>query len=486
LGTRHRFAHLTWRDLLIGLVSIGVLLRVVGLFTGFVAADASVYAVMGESLLTSGEFIVPLGEWYSDNWAPAYSHHYSPAYPTFLAPFLAAAGLTSFAVRFAAFVSAILLLVVAYLTTRSLYGTDKALLVTAVVAVDPVLVASAAVGYSEGFLTLFFVLTMWAILKSLKDERYMLLAGLFAGIAYLTKGVLGWFFLIAGIAGLAWRFHYLRWRVFRQVHYLAAIAIFGGFVALWSLRNLVRFWDGSAVSLLTAWQSSAYFAGATNEALHSPGDLLFILAVRIPLYAGLFLFLGAWWLKELRGSLTLSDEHNSGLWLSVALVYLLAWLISGVLWIHERGPIFWLDQTRYVVMGNVVILWLVVKDASIQGRIFRRKYVAMVAVLLTVAVLVLVQPASGAAQGFRVLRERVGPGDVVAIDGYFRYEVVLNVGVGPRYIRYEPGVDADFIFTANLSRTFTGYVLLTTRTTGASGLGFLLPSEVAVWQRSPA
>src|SRR6267143_1686047 len=137
----------------------------------------------------------------------------------------------------------------------------------------------------------------------------MMLAGIFAGITYLTKGVMGWFFIVGGLAGLAWRFYYMRWKVFSDRYYLVAIGIFGAFVGFWSARNLALFWDGSTKGALTAWQSSAFFAAASQTALSHPADLAFILVARIPLFVALFLLTGAAWLPELRKLPKISDEH---------------------------------------------------------------------------------------------------------------------------------------------------------------------------------
>jgi len=475
---------LSWRNFLTGLIVLGVGLRIVGLFTGAVPSDAATYGVMAKSYLEADEFVMPLGDWWSPNWSPEYSHHYSPAYPIYLAPFVAIGGLAPLAIKVAGFASSLLMVAVAFWTTRDLYGREKAILVAAAVSVDPVLIATGSVGYSEDLLTVFFVLTIWAILKSLSDPRYIVLAGLFAGLAYLTKGIMGWFFLIAGIAGLAWRFHYIRWRVFKDRYYIAAILIFGAFVGAWAGRNLARFWDGSAVELLTAWQSSGYFARATSEAAADPLALAYVLALRIPFYAGVFLFFGAYWIRELRATPKISDEHYSGLWLAVGLTYFLAWLLSGILWIHERNPIFWIDQIRYVVMANVVILWLVVKDGRIQAAAFRKKYAAMVAVFLVTAVLLLAQPKPGAFSAYDLLRQTSDPGDIIAIDGLLRYEVLVNVGADRTYVEYVPNVTADYIITRVLSASFAGFALLGVGRTANPILGVVPSFDAAVWVRA--
>jgi len=473
----------TMRRALLGVVALGLTLRGLAFLTSRVSSDASSFGVMAVSLLARGEFVMPLGEYWSDSWAPTYSHHYSPGYPVFLVPFVAIGGFTPWAIKAAGLVSGVLALLTVGWTTRDLYGPDRALVVTAVAAVDPILVKSAGIGYSENLLVAFFILTIWAILKSLSRERFIVLAGLFAGLAFLTKGVMGWFFLVAGFAGLAWRFHFMRWRVFRQTYYLLAIAVFGAFVLLWSFRNLSHFWDGSVAGLLTAWQSSAYFSTAFDESLARPGDLAFILLARIPLYIGFFLFFGGFWARDLRRAPKITDEHYSGLWLAVGLTYVLAWIIAGILWVHERNPVFWVDQLRYVAVGTVPLFWLVVKDADLGSVAFRRKLAATLVVLLAVAVLGVSQPAPGVYTVYDALNERVAPGDVVAVDGLLRYEVMLYVGGDVAYVPYAPGVPADFVITANLSRVYPGYVLLATGVTPNTIAGLVPAFDGALWGR---
>ncbi|UCD92134.1 MAG: glycosyltransferase family 39 protein [Methanobacteriota archaeon] len=466
------------------IIIVGITLRVVGFLTGSVSSDAARYAVMGNSLPANGEFVMPLGEYWSENWRPVISHHYSPAYPVYLIPFVAIGGLSPWAIKFGSFLSGIFLILVVFWATRDLYGKDKALLVTAIASLDPVLILTGSIGYSENLVVLFFVLTIWAILKSLEDDRYMILAGLFAGLAYLTKSSVGWFFLIAGIAGLLWRFYYMKWKVFKNKSYIIAILIFLCFVAAWSIRNLVHFWDGSAGGLLSAWQSSELFAQATGQAFSNPVDFLYILAVRLPFYILLFLFVGVYWLKELKDTPKISDEHYSGLWLAVGLTYLLAWVISGIIWTIERNPIFWVDQIRYVVMANVIVLWLVVKDADIYKPDFRKKFAAMASVFLVVSILVIAQPKPGAFHAYDILRENASDGDVVAIDGLMRYEVMVNVGSHLTYVKYEPGVYADFIISKNLTGPFYGYNLLGIGRSGSSLVGFMPSFDAAVWGRA--
>lgn len=466
----------------VALLAVGLSSRVWALLFGDVAADGSAYATMASSFLKTGQFTMPMGEWFLSSWEPSFSHHYGPLYPLFLVPFVAVGGLNPTTVKAAAFASGLLLMVTVYLTTRSLYGARKSVLATAAVSIDPVLVLTVRSGYSENFLTVLFVLTVWAILKSLTDPRFMVLAGLFAGLTYLTKGVMGWFFILGGLGGLAWRFHFMGWNVFKDRYYLAAIAIFGSFVLGWSGRNLAHFWDGKPEGLLTAWQSSEFFSLAAQRAAAAPADLLFILAVRVPLFVGLFLLSAGVWEKELRRLPKISDEHYSGLWLAVGLTYLLAWIISGIFWTVERAPLYWIDIARYTVIAGPALLWIVLRDANIDAKAFGRKFAAMAGGFLLVLVVVLAQPQQPIFGAYAALRTEAPAGSVIAVDQLNRYEVLVNVGDNHTFVKFVPGVRADYVVTPDVDLVVPGYQRIYAGHTTPTAL---TPSyDAAVWKRA--
>ncbi|HEX9710138.1 MAG TPA: glycosyltransferase family 39 protein [Candidatus Thermoplasmatota archaeon] len=464
-----------------GVVLLGIAIRATALLGTHVPADACTYAVMADTLLRTGEFLLPSGEWFAESWAPGYSHHFGPGYPVFLAPFVALGGLNPTSILAGAFVSGLLLIATVFLATRHLYGARKAWLAAALAAVDPILVESARAGYSENFLALLFVATVWAILTSLRDGRLIVLAGLFAGMAYMTKGVMGWFFLIAGFAGLAWRLHFMGPRVLRDRYYLAAILVFGAFVAVWSARNIGHFWDGDPAGLLSAWQSSEYLHLAETTAAAHPGDLAFVMGARAPFFAGLFLLAGGMWLNRLRRLPKLSDEHYSGLWLAVGLTYLLSWIITGVLWTLERSDLFWTDPARYVAVASPIIAWLVLRDADIDTRDFRRRFVAAVALALVVLLVIVSVPRPYAFDAYDALEERAPPGSVIAVDTLNRYEVLVNVGGPYTFVKFAPNTTAGFIVTSDLGLQPPSYTRIY-----VPGDGRVAPGPtfgVAVWAR---
>src|SRR2546428_9488634 len=96
----------SWRALPWGLVVAGIALRVLAITRFSVSADAAEYAVLGRSIVEGRGMWLPWGEaWDLDTWTPGPSHLYPPAYPAYLAPFLAVIGYSPIAVQAAAFVA---------------------------------------------------------------------------------------------------------------------------------------------------------------------------------------------------------------------------------------------------------------------------------------------------------------------------------------------------------------------------------------------
>ncbi len=444
--------------LLICVIAIGVVVRISTIWTMQASSDAYVYFYMGKSFLNNGEFIMKYGDYSGYN--TIYSHHFPPLYPIYLSGFIALLGYNVFSLKVAGAISGFFPIIAGYWTTKDLYGRGKALSLAAILSVEPVSAAMGGIAFSENLVSLFFILTMWAILKSLKEERYILWAGLFAGLGYLTKSSMGWFFIIAGIAGLAWRFYYVRWKVFRDRYYLGAIGIFMGIFSIWAIRNLLRFWDGTFLGLLTQWQTSAYTAYATTYAFQHPIDLVYILLVRIPFFTVIFLVSALFWLKEIKDSDKLNEE-NSALLLSIFLVYLIAWIISSIFWVLERHPVFWLLHTRYIILSFVPLFWLVFKPHEFSSRKFRFKLGGTLAIAMVLLILVCT-PLVFSQERYEVeamddLRSMVSKGDSIYVTDLQPYEVYLylydkNVNISIHFTMNEK-----FVLSGNLEKNYTGF-----------------------------
>ncbi|MEM3341192.1 MAG: glycosyltransferase family 39 protein, partial [Thermoplasmata archaeon] len=159
--------------------------------------------------------------------------------------------------------------------------------------------------YTENMVILTYSLTIWAIYKSIEEQKYIILAGVFAGIGYLTKSSMGFFFIIAGLCGFAWRFYFMRWKLFKNIYYITAVGIFALFVVSWAIRNLYHFWDGTLLGLLTQWQTSESIAEATAEAFHQPSVFLLGLFIKTVFFALLYSYMCILWVTPLKKNLVL-------------------------------------------------------------------------------------------------------------------------------------------------------------------------------------
>ncbi|HUR61222.1 MAG TPA: glycosyltransferase family 39 protein [Candidatus Thermoplasmatota archaeon] len=336
------------------LIALGALLRFVAPWQWAVGPDADRYSAMALGLERTGTFLMPWGDVYSPGTGPQPSHHFPPLYPLVLAGFFEVLGFSRDTLRVASIVLSFAALGVTYACTRDLYGHLRGLLATAVVAVSPVLVLTTDKAYSENLLLLLFVAAMWAILKAIEKPWYMVPAAVFAALGYLTKSSMGYFFVIAGLGGLAWRLHWRGVRVLRDPAYLAAIGIFGAAVAAWAWRN----WR-----LFGSWETSSHLGAAYRNALAHPLDwaLLLVFSFLFLFVLGYLVFLAVTpWLPALARTPKLATEQDSGLWLAIGLPLVLTTLIDAALWLYERD--FYFHNVRYVSFAVVPLVWLLARN----------------------------------------------------------------------------------------------------------------------------
>jgi 4-amino-4-deoxy-L-arabinose transferase-like glycosyltransferase len=355
------------------LIAFGALLRLLAPWQWAVGPDADRYSAMAYGLQHTGSFLLPWGDVYSPGTGPTPSHHFPPLYPAVLAGFFQVLGFSRDTLRVASITLALAAMAVTYLCTRNLYGHRKGLLATAVVALSPVLVLTTNKAYAENLLLLLFVGAMWGILKAIEKPWYMVPAALFAALGYLTKSSMGYFFVIAGLGGLAWRLHWRGWKVLRDPAYLTAIGIFGVAVAAWAWRN----WR-----LFGSWETSSHLSAAYQNALAHPVDwaLLLVFSFLFLFVLGYLLFMAVLpWLPALGRTPRLGSEQDSGLWLAIGLPLVLTVLIDAALWLYERD--FYFHNVRYVSFAIVPLVWLLARNV-------RPSRAAVAPVLMAFAILI--------------------------------------------------------------------------------------------------
>lgn len=438
------------------------MLRIATFPSWAIVFDGAEYAAMGRSLVQNGEFVRPYVAGVS------YYRHYGPLYPAYLALFYAVFGFSVAVTKVASLALSVLFLAVVYATTKDLLGRTKAWFVTAFVALEPMFFITSVIGYSESLVGLLLVATVWAVVKGLRNPRYLLLAGLLAGLGFLAKASVGYVFVIAGVAGLLWRFRYAGLKVFRDRWYLSGIAAFGVVAGSWSLRNIARYgWPN--------WETSAYLESVYAYGVVHPDVLGWMLAVKVPWFILIFLFYGGLFLPELRQSLRrIREEQTSALWLTVGLVFLMAWLVSSFFRMVENQPLWWHDNMRYVVVGAPVILWAALRDVTPFVHLgerrmpslwsFRQRFLILVSAFVIIGLVIVAFPTPYAhVAAIKDLQKHLRPGDVVGVDGLPVEEITLYLP-DVNIIRYSSRFNGSFVLSARTA-TYDGFVLVSSYNT---------------------
>jgi 4-amino-4-deoxy-L-arabinose transferase-like glycosyltransferase len=355
---------LTFRRFLYAIIVLGIVLRILTFWSGYMYWDSAYYIQMGRSFSEGGNFILPWGDPFSSahtGHVPEPSHHFSPLFPMYLGSIYAVLGFSLGLTRLLAILMSLLLLLVIQKTSKDLVGGDKALIMTAVFSVQPCLLMTTRDLMPENIIVMLFVLTIWAIIKAIKDDRYMVLAAIFAAASYLTKSSVGYLFIIAGVGGFAWRFLYIRWEVFKRKYYLMAIVLFLGIVAAWALRNIRTFgWPN--------WSTSPYLDQALVEGFRSPLGFFGTLVVTVPFFLAISLTFGSYWLPWIRRSLSgIKRERTSAMWLAVLLTFVISLWFSVAL-ANFEGSDEWthsLDRIRYLVIAFPPMMWAIMDEVKL-------------------------------------------------------------------------------------------------------------------------
>ncbi len=326
--------------------------------------DGLIYQQMAQSFLVNREFIIDGN----------YIHHFAPVYPLYLSIFYAVLPVhlgtqVALEIIFLLAVSAV------FLVTKKMYGLTPALITTGLIATVPIYVFSASRNYSEPLVLALYTLTVFFILESLKPgkENRIIIAGLTAALGFLTKSSIGYFFILTGAVGFLWRFHYMKWSVFRNKHYFLAIAIFLTFSGLWTARNLNLFWDGTFLNFFEAAQPSEYMQKAMAHAFTVDIADFFVESLLFIGMIGIFMSSYLWFFTDYikKAFKRMGEERLSCLLLSIALPIFLGCIISAMYFVFENYwmPDYWISyhpisQVRYLVYNLVRYCFIAIVPLS--------------------------------------------------------------------------------------------------------------------------
>jgi hypothetical protein len=326
--------------------------------------DGLLYQQMGQSFLQNHEFIIDGN----------YTQHLGPIYPMYLSLFYVFLPV-HLGTQVAVEVIFALSVIVVFAVTKKLYATSPALITTALVATVPTYLFSASRNYSEPLMLIMYTLTIYFIIESLKPKKTnrIILAGLCAGIGFLTKSGIGYFFLITGIGGFLWRFYYMKWRVFKNKNYIIAITVFLIIVLTWTARNLYLFWDGTFQNFFAASQSSDYFYNAIVYSFAKDFGSFFVQFWFFMALTSLFMLSYLWIFFDYakKAVSRIRDERTSCLLLAIALPLLLAWVIGAMYFVYENEwmadyliTYYPVSQVRYLVFTLIRYCFIVLVPLS--------------------------------------------------------------------------------------------------------------------------
>lgn len=349
----------TFNRMLIIVIVFGILLRINTFWTLPPSYDGNAYIAVGHNIPKTGEIMAPWGGDYgSGNASDLEFSRLSPVFPSYLSVFYIIFGYSIAITQIAGIILGVLTLLVIYLTSKSLFGHRKGLIVTAIMSVTWPLIMYPGMEWGDNMVIIFFVATLWAFLKGLQNSKYMILFGLFSATLILTKvhGVHFLFGIAIVIGFFLWRYRYIGTNVFKDKYYYFGSAGFLFILLGWFIRNNLR--------SIKATEQTAFSNAPSSPSI----ELLIMFALKFPylviLAAVCFLF---WW-KELKVTFKkIKNEDYNALWMFTIGFFLLIWAITALMGgvnIHDRDTVFRLNHIRYITPIYVSLMWLVAKDCD--------------------------------------------------------------------------------------------------------------------------
>jgi 4-amino-4-deoxy-L-arabinose transferase-like glycosyltransferase len=197
---------------------IGILLRIIAFTRIQILKDGAVFSDIALGILKHGTFISV------ENNLPTWGE--SLVYPPYLSLFYKFLGYSVLSTQLASLIAGILAIFVVYLTTADIFDKRKGLITAAIIALTPWMILATASGLVDNFVVIFLSLTLWAIIKSSENTKYLAIAGVFATLTYLTKTNLGLKFIIVGLVFFVlWQLHYHKKKILKDPYMIFFVVI---------------------------------------------------------------------------------------------------------------------------------------------------------------------------------------------------------------------------------------------------------------------
>ena len=314
-------------------IGLGILLRVLAVVIDIPRFDGAFYSTLGYNLVSQQDYVTLSG---------LHTYNYSLTYPAYLAGFYAVFGFSIPVTKVASFLCSLAVILIAYFATKDLFDRRTGLTAAAIISLTSALIVVTGKNYVENIVLIFFIPTVWAMIKGFKDSRFIPLAAFFAGLTYYTKTDVGLYIAFAGLgAFIVWRFLYIRWEMFKDKYYWLAFVV------------VIVMVLGRAF-LISAGQDEPRSLSRTILVSFNIVVFLVQMVLHMALVAGFFVF----WYLEFRQSLgNYKKETTNFLLLLITMLSLLA-VFNAVGW-QTLSPKTLAGVSReYITIVYVPAIWM--------------------------------------------------------------------------------------------------------------------------------
>ena len=219
------------------------------------------------------------------------------------------------------------------------------------------------------------------------------------------------------------------------------------------------------------WETSTYTSAVNKESLQTLDLFGKGLLYKVPFFLLFFAWYAVPLAPEVRASWRrIRDEHESALWLAVALVFAISWVITAQFWVREKNSLFWFDNHRYVVIAFVPLLWAAFRRQDPDAPRLKLRSVLLTVTLATFMVFLFFAPVRYATTpAAQELDQHLVGGEVVAYDGasnkYLQYPYLRNDITMVGYWESDAecvGNHVDYVLAVNSDKRFHCYSILQT------------------------
>ncbi len=314
-------------------IAAGILLRVIAVLVDTPRFDGAFYSTIGFNLLDKGDFV---------NLAGTKTYNFSLTYPGYLAMFYGVFGFSVGVTKVASFICSILVILVAFWATKDLFERRTGLIAAAVISLTSALIVVTGKNYVENIVLLFFVPTIWAMIKGFKDSRYIPLAAFFAGLTYYTKTDVGLYIAFGALAAfIVWRFLYVKWEMLKDKYYWLAFVI------------IVVMVLGRAL-LISAGDIPTQNLSSTISRSFDIVVFLFQLVLHFLLIGGFVIY----WFPEFRESIKRYKEETPNLMLLLIAALTLLAVLNATGWGQLNAKVLGGVSREYITIVYVPAMWL--------------------------------------------------------------------------------------------------------------------------------